>query len=96
MKNLKSKIRDFLASEEGRVGVKTPLAIGVAAGGLLLAQVITSTPEARADQTCSTDSDCPDGQQCEDTPYPVLTYSWDPYLETWVPSWSVEWHETCQ
>ena len=32
MKNLKSKIRDFLASEEGRVGVKTPLALGVAAG----------------------------------------------------------------
>ena len=44
MKNLKSKIRDFLNSEEGRVGVKTPLALGVTTGGLMLAQTIISTP----------------------------------------------------
>jgi len=48
MKNLKSKIRDFLNSEEGRVGVKAPLALGVAAGGLMFAQAMVTTPEAVA------------------------------------------------
>ena len=60
MKNLKSKIRDFLASEEGRVGVKTPLALGVAAGGLMLAQLVVSTPDAQADE-CNSNSECASG-----------------------------------
>ncbi len=33
MKNLKSRLRDFLNSEDSCVGVKAPLAISVAAGG---------------------------------------------------------------
>ena len=38
--NLRDRFRDFLASEEGRVGVKAPLAVGIAGGSLLLAQAI--------------------------------------------------------
>ncbi len=64
MKDLKSKIQDFLNSEEGRVGVKTPLALGVAAGGLMLAQAMVTTPEVAA-QGCTVNADCPDDQQCE-------------------------------
>ena len=64
MKNLKFRIQDFLASEEGRVGVKTPLALGVAAGGLMLAQAMITTPEAAA-QGCTVHADCPDDQECE-------------------------------
>ena len=36
-KNLRGKIREFIQSEEGKVGVKSPLTIGVAAGSILLA-----------------------------------------------------------
>ena len=64
MKNLKSKIRDFLNSEEGRVGVKTPLALGVATGGLLLAQAMVATPAAQADE-CSPSRPCPHGKDCK-------------------------------
>ena len=39
-KNLRGKIREYIQSEEGKVGVKTPLTLGVAAGGLLLAHAI--------------------------------------------------------
>ena len=38
--NLRDKFRDFLASEEGRVGVKAPVAAGVVGGSLLLAQAM--------------------------------------------------------
>ncbi len=65
MKNLKSKIRDFLNSEEGRVGVKTPLALGVAAGGLMLAQAMTA-PDAEAGKVCDNDSQCPGEQTCDE------------------------------
>ncbi len=47
-KNLRDKFRDFLASEEGRVGVKAPIAAGIASGSLLLAQ----TMPAAADWEC--------------------------------------------
>lgn len=57
MKNLKSKVRDFLNSEEGRVGVKSPLVLGVAAGGLMLAHAMTA-PDADAWKQCTTDSQC--------------------------------------
>ena len=61
MKNIKSKIRHFLVSEEGRVGVKTPLALGVAAGGLMLAQAFVVTPSADA---CNDNADCAGNEQC--------------------------------
>lgn len=61
MKDIKSRISTFLASEEGRVGVKAPLALGVAAGGLMLAQAFVVTPNAEA---CNNNADCDDDQQC--------------------------------
>ena len=47
-KNLRGKIREYIQSEEGKVSVKSPLALGVAAGGLLLAHAIVGTPQAEA------------------------------------------------
>ena len=47
--NLRGKIRDFIQSEEGKVGVKAPLTLGVATGGILLAQAIIGTPRPSRD-----------------------------------------------
>ena len=38
--NLRGKIREFLASEDGKVGIKAPLTLGIASGSLLLAQMV--------------------------------------------------------
>lgn len=57
-KNLRGKIREFVQSEEGKVGMKSPLTLGVATGGLLLAQVIIGTPRAEAFNDCWTKDDC--------------------------------------
>lgn len=62
-KNLRGKIREYIASEDGKVGVKSPLTLGVAAGGLLLAQAMlpSVTQAATIDDsgvTCDDDSDC--------------------------------------
>jgi hypothetical protein len=89
MKNLKSNIRDFLNSEDGRVGVKKPLTAGVAAGGLMLLQAMISTPEAQAYQLCSSNGDCASGD-CDARPFSVLKVS--PSGHTY---WAVEWHEVC-
>ncbi|MCY3722140.1 MAG: hypothetical protein OXG97_07950 [Candidatus Poribacteria bacterium] len=43
-KNLRGKIREFVQSEEGKVGVKSPLTLGAAVGSVLLAQAIVATP----------------------------------------------------
>ena len=60
--NLRGKIREFIASEEGRVGVKGPLTLGVATGSILLAQAIVGTPHADA---CGDGGiPCPAGQRC--------------------------------
>ena len=61
--NLRGKIREFIASEEGRVGVKGPLTLGVATGSILLAQAIVGTPHADA-KPCRDDIDCPPHQKC--------------------------------
>lgn len=61
-KNIRGKISDFLTSEEGRVGVKSPLALGAASTSLLLAHVIV-TPSAQAHMECDP-GDCPEGQYC--------------------------------
>ena len=42
-RNLRGKIREYIQSEEGKIGAKTPLTLGVAAGGLLLAHAIVGT-----------------------------------------------------
>jgi len=100
LKNLKSKISAFLNSEEGRVGVKTPLTAGVAAGGLMFLQTMISTPVAHADgyDTCSDDTDCDDGYECEERGFPVITCCTLTYTcgtVTYAPYWSVEYHKVC-
>ena len=57
-KNLRGKIRDFMRSEEGKVGIKSPLTLGVATGSMLLAQVIVGTSHAGAGNACFVKADC--------------------------------------
>ncbi|RKU32847.1 hypothetical protein C6499_02465 [Candidatus Poribacteria bacterium] len=64
-RNLRGKIREFIESEEGKVGVKSPLTLGVAVGGVLIAQTIIGT-SARADDLCEDDDDCDLGHTCND------------------------------
>ena len=62
--NLRGKIRDFVHSEEGKVGIKSPLTLGIATGGVMLAQAIIGTPHAAAWQ-CDDNHPCPEGQVCD-------------------------------
>ena len=62
-KNLRGKIREFVQSEEGKVGVKAPLTLGVAAGSLLLAQAIIGIPRAEA-CPCVNDDNCAADEKC--------------------------------
>ena len=62
--NLRGKIREFVQSEEGKVGIKSPLTLGVATSGILLAQVIVGTPQAEAHNTCWNDGDCMKPERC--------------------------------
>ncbi|RKU36184.1 hypothetical protein C6496_14965 [Candidatus Poribacteria bacterium] len=95
MENLKSRISDFLNSEDGRVGVKAPLTLGVAAGGLLLAHAMTA-PDADAGRVCDNDSQCPGNQTCQERRIVVGT------REVWCPDRGhviediVEIHTFCQ
>ena len=57
------RINHFLKSEEGRVGLKTPMVLGIASGSLLLVQSVLS-PSAYADG-CYNDFDCDPGESCE-------------------------------
>ena len=56
-KNFRGKIREFVQSEEGKVGVKSPLMLGAAVGSVLLAQAIVGTTPAHAGQ-CKDDGWC--------------------------------------
>ncbi len=56
--NLRGKIREFLASEEGKVGAKAPLTLGVATGSVLLANAIVGTTPVEAGAPCDDDEDC--------------------------------------
>ena len=60
--NVRSKISDFLKSEDGHIGAKSPLVLGVASASLLLAQVMV-TPSAQADVDCYIGG-CPEGEYC--------------------------------
>ena len=77
--NLRGKFRDFLASEEGRVGTKAPLAVGIAGASLLLAQAMLPT-DAQAHITCKGDNDCDAGEVC------VMwqELEWSPGLGDWI------------
>ena len=64
-KNLRGKIREFIQSEEGKVGVKSPLTLGAAVGSVLLAQAIVGTTPAPANHwECKNDDNCLDHQVC--------------------------------
>ena len=76
--NIRDKIKRFVQSEEGYVSAKGPLALGVATGGILLAQTIFSSP-AEAYFECEDDSDCSEDETCEFWPEfhgPGLTIVW--------------------
>lgn len=73
LNRLHRKITEFINSEEGKVGVKTSLSLGLVSGGLLLMQSMFPT-STKADIKCWSDDDCVDGEQCifwqdEDTGY---------------------------
>lgn len=81
--NLRDRFRDFLASEEGRVGAKTPLTLGVTAGSLLVGQSML-TPTADAHFNCNPGG-CPDEQVCL-----FWCDDWSPFAGC-----LGEWHSDC-
>lgn len=60
-KNLRRKIHTFLQSEEGKVGVKAPLALAAASGSFLLTQIMF-TPPVSASVGCTLV--CDEGEVC--------------------------------
>ena len=83
-KNIRSKISDFLTSEEGRVGVKSPLALGAASASVLLAHAMVS-PSAQAHWECYSNDDCPEGEGCV-----IFCDKWD--VGTCIGTW----HSHCR
>ena len=83
--NIRGKISQFLKSEDGHVGAKSPLALGVASASLLLAQMMV-TPSAQAHWKCIPGAgDCAEGEFCV----------------VWCDKWSVgtcigTWHSQCE
>ena len=61
---IRDRIKHFLTSKGGRVGLKTPLVLGVASGSLLVAQAVLS-PSAYSSYECSFDDDCAPGEACK-------------------------------
>ena len=62
-KNLRSKISEFINSEEGKVGVKTSLTFGLVGVGLLLMQTIFPSV-AKANFECFSNDDCAERRSC--------------------------------
>ena len=62
-KNLRSKISEFINSEEGKVGVKTSLTFGLVGVGLLLMQTIFPSV-AKANFECLSGDECADDEVC--------------------------------
>ena len=54
-KETRDRAKRFLTSESGRVGIRTPLTLGVASGVLLLSQMMFAPP---AEASCYSDNDC--------------------------------------
>lgn len=59
------RIDHFLKSEEGRVGLKTPMLLGIGSGSLLLVQAVFSPSAYAEGHECYTDYDCDPGESCE-------------------------------
>ena len=60
---LRDRIIEFINSEDGKVGVKTSLSLGLVGGGLLLMQTMFPSA-AKADFECFSDSECEDDEIC--------------------------------
>ena len=66
-KNLRGKIREYIQSEEGKVGAKSPLTLGIVTSGTLLAQTVIGPSSAEGDGgLCFDDDDCLPGHFCRD------------------------------
>lgn len=63
-KRLRDKVTEFINSEEGKVGVKTSLSLGLVGGGLLLMQTMFPST-AKANFACLNNSECADDEVCE-------------------------------
>lgn len=63
-KDLRGKIKQFLTSEVGQVGIRAPLALGVASGALLVSQTV-HTPSADAALQCWSNADCGTDAWCD-------------------------------
>ena len=53
--NLRGKIREFIQSEEGKVGIKSPLTLGVVTGSLLLARLLSVSSQLTREPVESVD-----------------------------------------
>lgn len=60
-KETRGRVKRFLTSESGRVGIRAPLVLGVASGMLILSQMVY-TPSAEA--SCEDDADCGPNEWC--------------------------------
>ena len=63
-KKIRSKIKRFLESEEGRISSKAPLVLGISGGSALLAQVILPPFAHAGSLQCLEHDDCEPGQIC--------------------------------
>ena len=63
--NVRSKISGFLKSEEGRVGVKSPLTLGIASASVMLVHAMV-TPSVQAHLVCDpkAQDDCGETMVC--------------------------------
>ena len=62
-KRLRRKFIEFVNSEEGKVGVKTSLSLGLVGGGILLMQTMFPAA-AEIHFECFSDDHCPDDESC--------------------------------
>lgn len=60
-----SRVKRFLTSESGQVGVRAPLALGIVGGAFLLSQAEYITANGSGG-TCLSSADCDPGEKCQD------------------------------
>ena len=60
-KEIRDRAKGFLTSEVGRIGIRAPLALGIASGTLLLSQMVYTLP---AEASCKSDVDCASDGWC--------------------------------
>ena len=64
-KRLRERFVEFINSEEGRVGVKTSLSLGLVGGGILLMQTMfLAAAAAEVHFVCFSHDECLDDQHC--------------------------------